>query len=86
MYQIIQFCIENEKNKQIKYNTADQLVDMQAVNFVPVKRNWIFFLFWITKDRIFFYSITLYKINEDFSFSSNNKCSCVTIHIFKDAP
>ena len=28
-----------KKNKQIKYNTADQLVDIQAVNFVPVKQN-----------------------------------------------
>ena len=33
-----------------------------------------------------FYSITLYKINENFSFSSNNSCSCIIIHhIFKDS-
>ena len=30
----IQFCIKKEKNKQTKYNTADQVLDMQAVNFV----------------------------------------------------
>ena len=34
MYQSIQFCIKKEKNKQTKYNTADQVLDMQAVNFV----------------------------------------------------
>ena len=39
MYQSNQFCIKNEKNKQIKYNTADQVVDMQAVNFVLIKHN-----------------------------------------------
>ena len=32
------------------------------------------------------YSVTLYKMNENFSFTSNNQCSCVIIHhIFKDA-
>ena len=44
MYQSIQFCIKKEKNKQTKYNTADQVVDMQAVNFVLMKHN-CFFVF-----------------------------------------
>ena len=44
VYQSNQFCIKNEKNKQIKYNTADQVVDMQAVNFVLIKHNWTFFV------------------------------------------
>ena len=39
VYQSIQFCIKKEKNKQTKYNTADQVVDMQAVNFVLMKHN-----------------------------------------------
>ena len=38
MYQSIQFCIKKEKNKQTKYNTADQVVDMQAVSFVLTKQ------------------------------------------------
>ena len=37
--QSIEFCIKKEKNKQNKYNTADQIVDMQAVNFVLMKHN-----------------------------------------------
>ena len=32
-------CIKKEQNKQTKYNTADQVVDMQAVNFVLMKQN-----------------------------------------------
>ena len=36
---MIQFCIKKEQNKQIKYKTADQVVDMQAVNFVLMKQN-----------------------------------------------
>ena len=44
MYQSIQFCIKKEKNKQTKYNTADQVVDMQAVNFRLTKHNKIFFV------------------------------------------
>ena len=47
--QSIQFSIKKEKNKQTKYNTADQVVDMQAVNFVLN-----IYLFWITIDKIFF--------------------------------
>ena len=35
----IELCIKKEKNKQTKYNTADQIVDMQAVNFVLMKHN-----------------------------------------------
>ena len=38
VYQSIQFCIKKEKNKT-KYNTADQVVDMQAINFVLMKHN-----------------------------------------------
>ena len=30
---------KKEKNKQTKYNTADQVVVMQAVNFVLMKYN-----------------------------------------------
>ena len=30
---------KKEKNKQTKYNTADQVVDMQAVNFLLVKHD-----------------------------------------------
>ena len=30
----IQFCIKKERKKLNKYNTADQVVDMQAVNFI----------------------------------------------------
>ena len=52
MYQSIQFCIKKEKNKQTKYNTADQVVGMQAANFVLMKHN--YFLFWITIDKRFF--------------------------------
>ena len=37
VYQSIQFCIK--KKKQTKYNTADQIVDMQAINFVLMKLN-----------------------------------------------
>ena len=29
--------LHKEKKKQTKYNTADQIVDMQAVNFVLMK-------------------------------------------------
>ena len=36
---------KKEKNKQTKYNTADQVVDIQAVNFVLMKYNRIFFCF-----------------------------------------
>ena len=36
---LFNFVQRMKKNKQIKYNTADQLVDIQAVNFVPVKHN-----------------------------------------------
>ena len=49
----IQFCIKKEKNKQTKYNTADQVLDMQAVNFVFMKHNKISLL-WITIDKRFF--------------------------------
>ena len=49
----IQFCIKKEKNKQTKYNTADQVLDMQAVTFVLMKHNKIFLL-WITIDKRFF--------------------------------
>ena len=35
VYQSIQFCIK----KKNKYNTTDQTVDMQAVNFVLMKHN-----------------------------------------------
>ena len=49
----IQFCIKKEKNKQTKYNTADQVLDMQAVNFVLMKHNKISLL-WITIDKRFF--------------------------------
>ena len=31
--------MKKEKNKQTKYNTADQVVDMQAVDFVLMKHN-----------------------------------------------
>ena len=35
--------MKKEKNKQTKYNTADEVVDMQAVNFVLImKHNEIF--------------------------------------------
>ena len=44
MYQRIQFCIKKEQNKETKYNTADQVVDMQAVNFVLMKQNQICFV------------------------------------------
>ena len=30
---------KERKNKQTKYNTADQVVHMQAVNFVLMKHN-----------------------------------------------
>ena len=53
MYQSIQFCIKKEKNKQTKCNKADQVLDMQAVNFVLMKHNKIFLL-WITVDQRFF--------------------------------
>ena len=49
----IQFCIKKEKNKQTKYNTADQVLDMQAVNFVLMKHKKISLL-WITIDKRFF--------------------------------
>ena len=39
MYQIIQFCIKKDKNKHTKSNTADQVVDMQDINFVLMKQN-----------------------------------------------
>ena len=39
MYWSIQFFIKKEKNKQTKYNTADLVVDMQAVNFVLMKHS-----------------------------------------------
>ena len=32
------------QTKQTKYNTADQVVDMQAVNFMLTKHNKIFFV------------------------------------------
>ena len=53
MYQSFQFCIKKEKNKQTKCNKADQVLDMQAVNFVLMKHNKIFLL-WITIDKRFF--------------------------------
>ena len=31
--------VKEEKNKQTIYSTADQVVDMQAVNFVLMKHN-----------------------------------------------
>ena len=40
--QRIQFCIKKKQKKQTKYNTADQVVDMQAVNFELMKHNLIF--------------------------------------------
>ena len=44
---------KKEKNKQTKCNKADQVLDMQAVNFVLMKHNKIFLL-WITiKDFLF---------------------------------
>ena len=52
-----QFCIKKKK-KQIKYNTADHVVDMQAVNFVLMKQNEIFFILDHNRQEIF-YSITL---------------------------
>ena len=42
MYRSIHFCTVKEKNEYIYihiYNTADQVVDMQAVNFVLMKHN-----------------------------------------------
>ena len=33
---------KEKKNKQTKYSTADQVVDMQAVNFELMKHNLIF--------------------------------------------
>ena len=37
---------KEKKNKQTKYNTADEIVDMQTVNFVlSMKHNEIFFCF-----------------------------------------
>ena len=39
VYRWIQFCIKKEQNKQTKYNTADQVADMQPVNFVLMKQN-----------------------------------------------
>ena len=44
-HQSIQFHIKKEKNKQTKYNAADQVENMQAVNFVLIKHNSIFFVF-----------------------------------------
>ena len=49
----IQFCIKKKKNKQTKYNTAHQVLDMQAVNFVLMKHNKISLL-WITIEKRFF--------------------------------
>ena len=37
--QNIEFCIKKEKNKRTKYNTGDQIVDMQALNFMLMKHN-----------------------------------------------
>ena len=31
--------MKKEKNEQIKYNPADQVVDMQAVDFMLLKQN-----------------------------------------------
>ena len=53
MYQSIKFCIKKQKNKQTKCNKADQVLDMQAVNFVRMKHNKLFLL-WITIDKRFF--------------------------------
>ena len=39
-----QFFIKKEQNKQTKHNTADQVVDIQAVNFVLMKQNLTFFV------------------------------------------
>ena len=44
MYQRTQFFIKKEQNKQMKHNTVDQVVDMQAVNFVLMKQNLILFV------------------------------------------
>ena len=44
---------KERKNKQTKYNTADQVVEMQAINFMLMKHSEIF-LFWITIDKVFF--------------------------------
>ena len=62
---------KEEKNKQTIYSTADQVVDMQAVNFMLIKHNWIFFVLDHSRQKIY-YSITIYKINENVTFSSNN--------------
>ena len=35
----IQFFMKKEKNKQTKYNTANQVVEIQVVNFVIMKNN-----------------------------------------------
>ena len=35
----IQFFIKKEKNNHTKYNTADHVVEMQAVIFVLMKHN-----------------------------------------------
>ena len=51
VYRSIQFCIKKEKNKQTKYHTADQVVDMQAINFMLMKNNKMF-LFWITIKKL----------------------------------
>ena len=59
MYQSIQFCIKKEKNKQTKYNTADQVVDMQAVSFVLTKHYEIFFCFGLQYIKDFLSNNTL---------------------------
>ena len=59
MYQSIQFCIKKEKNKQTKYNTADQVVDMQAVSFVLTKHCEIFFCFGLQYIKDFLSNNTL---------------------------
>ena len=62
---------KERKKKQTKYNTADQVVNMEAVNVMLMRCNKIFFLLNYNRQKILC-SITLSKVNESFSFSSNN--------------
>ena len=43
----------------MKYNTVDQVVDMQAVNFVLRKHNWIFFVLDHNRKKDFLFNNTL---------------------------
>ena len=46
------------KEKKNKYNRADQVVDMEAVNFVLLKHNKIFFCFESQKIKDFLFNNT----------------------------